>query len=179
MFANMAVLLAQQLPDEVSSEPSSWLTLLSMCCGIVVFGIVFMTMLAAQWKIYAKAGQPGWAILIPIYGPIVGMRIIQRPWYRWLLYGIPFYGFPYLMCVDLYVLLQCFGKGAGFFVGTLFFPWLFLPILGFGQSLYSPPIPDLPPGPRPLGGSPPRPQAAAQPRPRPLPPRPPGSPPRR
>lgn len=45
----------------------------------VVYFIVIIFLLAVMWKIFAKAGQPGWAAIIPIYNMIVLLQIVNKP----------------------------------------------------------------------------------------------------
>lgn len=51
--------------------------------GLLIFFVVYLgiiaLMITSVWKIYAKANQPGWACLIPVYNLIIYFRIIQRP----------------------------------------------------------------------------------------------------
>lgn len=95
----------------------------------------FVLMIVAQWKIHTKAGQPGWAMFIPIYNVIVWLRICGRPWY-WLLLMIPlFFILPIILCFDL---AKRFGQGVGFGFGILFLGFIFIPILAFGDAKYTP-----------------------------------------
>ena len=71
----------------------------------ILGGMMFVMMLPmlvtliAAWKVFTKAGKPGWAIIIPIYGNIVLLEIVGQPWTRLLWYLIPFYGL-YLIILD-------------------------------------------------------------------------------
>ena len=75
--------------------------------AIAVIGII------AGWKIFTKAGQPGWAVLIPIYNAIVLMRVIGRPW--WWIFGfiVPILNIVVGIVVSL-DLAKSFGRGTGF-----------------------------------------------------------------
>jgi hypothetical protein len=101
----------------------------------VIYAAVVVLMIAAGWRVFTKAGQPGWAILIPFYNYYVFLRIVGRPWYWLLLYFIPIVGFVLLIIV-LVDLAKSFGKGGGFAVGLLFLPFIFLPILAWGSAQY-------------------------------------------
>jgi hypothetical protein len=59
-------------------------TLFLFCLGIVAL-IGFVVVTVSQWRIYSKAGQPGWACIIPIYNVLVLLDIIRKP-RLWLLY---------------------------------------------------------------------------------------------
>ena len=52
----------------------------------LVFIAGFLILIAAHWKIFTKAGKPGWACLVPIYNLIVILEIIRRP--VWLIHKI-------------------------------------------------------------------------------------------
>jgi len=101
-----------------------------------IFYLVFtILMIAAWWKIFTKAGQPGWATIIPIYNWIVWCRIAGRPWWWILLMLIPFVNFIILIIL-LIDLAKSFGKGVGFGIGLLLLGVIFFPILGFGSATY-------------------------------------------
>lgn len=102
---------------------------------LVPIVITLLVMIIAMWKIFTKAGKPGWAILIPIYSAIVFLDITGHRWTRIFLYCIPIYGW-YLSIVDINALSKCFGKGTGFTVGLIFLPPIFICILGFGGAQY-------------------------------------------
>ena len=102
---------------------------------LIAWGVVMLLMLAAMWKMFTKAGEPGWAILIPIYNLYVMCKIAGRPGWWLLLMLIPFVNF--IVAIILYVdIAKNFGNGAGFAIGMLFLPFIFFPILGFGSAQY-------------------------------------------
>ena len=88
-----------------------------------------------MWKVYVKAGQPGWAVLIPIYNVIVWLEIAKKPWWWLLLMLIPYVGIIWAIW-SLNMVVKNFGKDAGFTVGCLFLPYIFFPILAFGNAQY-------------------------------------------
>jgi hypothetical protein len=91
--------------------------------------------IAGGWKVFSKAGQPGWAIIVPIYNVIVMLKVAGKPLWWILLMFIPFVN----MIVGILVmaaLAKNFGKGAGFTVGLVLLPMIFIPILGFGSAQY-------------------------------------------
>jgi hypothetical protein len=103
------------------------------------FGLVGLAfavlMIAAMWRVFSKAGQPEWAAIIPIYNTIVLLRIVGRPWWWILLMLIPVVDF--VLVVIIYLdLARSYGKGTGFGVLTIFFPFVCIPILGFGGARY-------------------------------------------
>lgn len=116
-------ILAQSNDAEVSILP-------------VVFGFaVIVFIIAAMWKVFTKAGQPGWASLIPIYNVIVLLKIAGKPVWWFILFFVPLVNLIIGILVSLAV-AERFGKGAGFGVGLAFLPFIFYPILGFGSATY-------------------------------------------
>mgnify|MGYP001466192877 CR=1 FL=1 len=89
------------------------------------------------WCIYEKADKPGWAAIIPIYNSLVWFEIINKPWYWLLLICIPYIGLIWSVW-SINLLVKRFGYSEGFTVGVLFLPFIFLPIIAFGNSKYIP-----------------------------------------
>ena len=104
----------------------------------IIYFAVIMLLIASQWGIYSKAGKPGWACLIPIFNIIVLLEIIGKPWWWLFLMLIPLLN---VVFVDwTYNLLsKSFGKSEGFTAGLILLPFIFLPILGFGEPKYQGP----------------------------------------
>ncbi len=97
--------------------------------AVIVFAIV------VQWKIFTKAGQPGWASIIPIYNIIVLLEIVGKPWWYLLLMLIPFVNIVILIMVMI-ALAKVFGKDGGFAVGLILLSIIFMAILAFGDAKY-------------------------------------------
>ncbi|CAM3159098.1 DUF5684 domain-containing protein [Rariglobus hedericola] len=90
---------------------------------------------AGVWKVFTKAGQPGWASLIPIYNLYIMIKITGREGWWLLLFFIPFVNvvIAIIIAIDL---AKVFGKGTGFGLGLAFLGFIFYPILGFGSATY-------------------------------------------
>jgi hypothetical protein len=102
---------------------------------VVIYIAVIVLMIVSLWKIYTKAGKPGWACIIPIYNIIVLLEIVHKPWWWLLLMLIPVVNIVF--AIWMYNLLSIrFGKGVGFTIGILLLPFIFLPILGLGDAKY-------------------------------------------
>lgn len=109
--------------------------------GIVALLIQLVIMaffIAVGWKIFVKAGKPGWASIIPIYSAVVMLEIVGRPIWWIVLFFIPLVNFvvAILLCIDL---AKSFGKGAGFGIGIALLGFIFAPILAFGDAEYQGP----------------------------------------
>jgi hypothetical protein len=103
--------------------------------GSLLYLAILVVVIAGMWKMYVKAGQPGWAAIIPIYNVIVLMRIVGRPAWWFLLLFIPVVNFIILI-ITMLDLAKAFGKGTGFALGLIFLSPIFMPILGFGDARY-------------------------------------------
>jgi len=107
-----------------------------MGTGMMLFYVALIVVsIAAQWRIFEKGGQPGWAALIPIYNIYVLLKLVGRPGWWLLLMIIPFVNLIVAIIVanDL---SKSFGQGVGFTLGLIFFNLIFLLILGFGNYKY-------------------------------------------
>ncbi len=104
----------------------------------IIYLAVIIVIIAAFWKVYAKAGKPGWAAIVPIYNLIVLLEIVGRPLWWFFLFLIPGVNFIIGIIVDI-DLAKSFGKSTGFGVGLFFLGFIFYPILGFGDAEYQGP----------------------------------------
>jgi hypothetical protein len=91
--------------------------------------------IAGVWRVYEKAGKPGWTSLIPIYNTIVLLEIAGKPIWWFLLLLIPFLNIIIVLIIFI-DLAKAFGKGTGFGLGLTFLGFIFFPILGFGDAKY-------------------------------------------
>ena len=87
------------------------------------------------WKIFTKAGKPGWAAIIPIYNIIVLLEIVGKPLWWILLLLIPCVNIVFGIWI-INLLSKSFGKSEGFTIGLLLLGFIFFPILGFGDAVY-------------------------------------------
>lgn len=107
-------------------------------CGLVapIIGLGFaIFMIVTMWKLFTKAGQPGWATLIPIYNAYVMLKISGKPGWWLILLFIPLINLI-ISIMALIGLARNFGKGGGFAIGLLLLPIIFYPILAFGDDEY-------------------------------------------
>jgi hypothetical protein len=101
---------------------------------------VVVLMVASIWKVFTKAGKPGWAAIIPIYNAIVLLEIAGKPLWWFLLMLIPLVNI--IIAIIVYIdLAKAFGKSAGFGIGLALLGFIFFPILGFGDARYLGPPP--------------------------------------
>jgi hypothetical protein len=108
----------------------------SMGAGFWIIMLLFIIlMVASLWKIFTKAGQPGWASIIPFYNLFILLRITGRPEWWIILWLIP--------CVNIVIqilvyldLARVFGKSAGYGIGLILLPFVFFPLLAFSDAEY-------------------------------------------
>lgn len=126
------ILLAQDSGYEAAGGAAGAVIGLVM---MVVYLAIMVLIIAGVWKVFVKAGKPGWACLIPIYNVIVLLEIAGKELWWIILLFIPLVNFVVLILVTI-ALAEKFGKGAGFGLGLAFLPMVFYPILGFGDARY-------------------------------------------
>lgn len=105
--------------------------------GFFAFFFFVLCVLAAigLWKVFVKAGKPGWAAIVPVYNVVVMTRIAGVPVWWALLFFVPLVNL--VACVVILVgFAKAFGKGVAFALGLWFLPMIFYPVLGFGESRY-------------------------------------------
>jgi hypothetical protein len=150
-LAAVATTLAQRTADysfqyEYSSDGMPAIFWVFMVVGLALTVIA----IAGMWKAFRKAGQPGWAAIIPIYNMYIVIKLAGKPgwWIIWFI--LPIIPIPIINGILGIVSLvfafiiniaaaEAFGKGAGFGVGLTLLGFIFWPILGFGDATYQGP----------------------------------------
>lgn len=105
-----------------------------------IFSMVYLVMgilaIVGMWKVFAKAGQPGWAAIIPFYNIYIMLKIAGRPGWWLILLLIPFVNIVILLLVSLDI-AKAFGKSGIFgIVGLFLFSFIGYLLLGFGDAQY-------------------------------------------
>lgn len=116
-------------------DPATLLTFVAVC------GAFALIQLIALWRIFSKAGKPGWASIIPIYNLYVLLKIVGKPGWWILLMLVPVVNF-FIAIKTVHLLSKSFGKDLGFTLGLLFLSILFYPVLAFGGAKYIGPAGD-------------------------------------
>lgn len=105
--------------------------------GLLVFQLILIVVsIVALWKLFTKAGKPGWASIIPIYNSLVLIDIAGKPMWWFLLMFIPIVNIVISVMVMI-GLAKNFGRGAGTVIGLIFLPLIFMLILAFGSAEYN------------------------------------------
>lgn len=98
--------------------------------------IFLIFMIVAFWRLYAKAGEHGWASIVPVYSFAVLFRMSGlSPWLVLTIFLPPV--FSVILIISMAKLSYKFGKKAGFALGLIFLSFIFVPILAFGSSKYT------------------------------------------
>lgn len=110
--------------DQISSTTS----------GTLAF-VLTVLLIIGMWKIYTKAGRPGWASIVPLYNVWVLCEIAGKPGWWMFLLMIPLVNIAIWVIIAV-ALSEKFGHGLGFAMGLILLPSVFYIILGFGGSRY-------------------------------------------
>src|SRR4051812_6556874 len=107
----------------IMSSQSLWIVAQSVrqndAINIVVMLIeigLLVLIIAGMWKVFAKAGYPGWAAIIPIYNVYILCKVAGRPGWWLILFLIPFVNWIIMIVIGIDI-ARNFGKSAGFGVG--------------------------------------------------------------
>lgn len=124
--------------DSYESVDSGGLMAAMGAFAFVYFAILILIVIS-MWKIFTKAGKPGWAAIIPIYNLIVLLEIVGKPIWWLILMFIPFVNLIFLIILT-HQLSLAFGQGIGMTLLLLFLPFIGYPMLAFGSAQYTRPI---------------------------------------
>ena len=116
--------------------PIEFAAIAAIILPIIIIGLCLTVVeIVGLWFVFQKAGEPGWAAIIPIYNYLIGIKIAGKPWWYILLMLIPIVNLVFYIIV-LNGISKNFGKGPGFTVGLFFLRFIFIPILGFSDAKY-------------------------------------------
>jgi len=103
--------------------------------GLLFALAVLVAVVGGTWMTFSKAGEPGWAAIVPIYNVYVMLKIGGNEWWWLLLLFVPIVNFFVLL--KMYIdLAKSFGCGILFGIGLWLLPVIFFPVLGFGDYEY-------------------------------------------
>jgi hypothetical protein len=118
--------------DDTSGLQTVAIVILASACLALVIAVV-----ASMWKTFEKAGQPGWGVLIPIYNAYLMTQIARKPGWWTILMLVPFINIVFQAIVSI-AMAENFEKNWAFGIGLMLLPFIFYPILGFGEAVYRP-----------------------------------------
>ena len=108
---------------------------------IIIYIAIIVFFAASMWKIYEKAGRPGWEAIVPIYNIYILLKIVGKPGWWLILYLIPIVNIVFAIWTAN-MLSKSFGKDEGFTIGLILLGIVFYPLLGFGDAKYLGPYGD-------------------------------------
>src|SRR5215470_5545735 len=108
---NLLLLAQTSFSTSTNAEPPGPLTWV-LVCALAIFGI------AVMWKVFTKAGQPGWASLIPIYNTYIMLKMAGKPGWWLLLFLVPIANIVIFIIMNI-AIAERFGKGVGFAMGLI------------------------------------------------------------
>lgn len=117
--------------------------------------LLWLIVTVSLWRIFTKAGKPGWPAIIPIYKNYVLVEVARLPVWYFIVLCIPTllgiaqvkdipepldaiiaFGFLIAYCIVVYNVAKQFGKGIGYTIGLVLLAPIFYPMLAFGDSVY-------------------------------------------
>jgi len=127
------------IPGGAGQGPPGYVPVIFVVLELVIVLVFAIPTIVGMWGVFTKAGEPGWAAIIPIFNMVTLLKIIDKPiWWILILMCCPVVNLviQILMALEL---AKRFGKEAGFAIGLFLLPFVFYPILGFGSARYIPP----------------------------------------
>lgn len=121
-------------PDQVNQMSGQGAGIVGAIISLIYL-VVLVLVVAGMWKTFAKAGEPGWAAIVPIYNLIVLVKISGKPMWWVVMFFIPCLNFVALIVTGLGV-AKNFGKSEGFGIGLGLLSFIFYPILGFSDAQF-------------------------------------------
>jgi len=106
---------------------------------LLVILAIAVGVVAGMWKVFEKAGQPGWGALIPIYNAYLLVKVAGRPGWWLILYVVPVLSLIPAVIIPFDV-AKNFERGTLFAIGLMFLPFIFYPYLGWSDARYNPPV---------------------------------------
>ncbi len=140
LYARMRA--AEEKTGQAKMKLSPAIKSIMVFLNLVIWAVV-LVLVISNWVMFDKAGQPGWAAIIPFYNLYILLKIARRPGWWLLLYFLPVVSIVITLIVGIDI-AKNFGKGVGFGIGIFIFPYIFVPILAFGSATYGVPLQDNP-----------------------------------
>jgi hypothetical protein len=142
--------------------------MMSILIMLAFFVIFLLPCALGVSKLLKKAGLPGWKGFVPVYNLYLITKVVGKPgWWTLLatsnylfvilwgviggstdddLYKVIYFSLSILSLVFLIrifnMLSFSYGKDSGFTVGLVMLPFVFFPILGYGNAKYEGPFGD-------------------------------------
>lgn len=102
---------------------------------MIIFFIIGVITIIANWKVFTKVGKPGWTSLIPFYNMYQLFEVAGMNGWMFFLLLIPFVNFIIIIMLNIN-LAKAFGKDTGFAIGLILLNPIFMLILAFSDATY-------------------------------------------
>lgn len=116
----------------------TWFTGMTLLFAFVLLAVILIPTIIATWKIYVKAGKPGWYSIIPFYRSWVMYDFIFGNGLYMLLTFVPVIN-VLVIWVTYYKMARVFGQSELMGIINMFFYPVGIWILGFGKAQYEGP----------------------------------------
>ncbi len=132
--------VVQEMPNEKKVEIATKVVLSNKIIKtiVIVLVVLFIYGTLLRWRIYTKAGKPGWAAIIPVYRQVVMYQVCGlSPWLMllWLVPILGWLGIAIVAIMKRFCLAKEFGRGSLFGFGLLFLPVIFQSIIAFHPAI--------------------------------------------
>lgn len=102
---------------------------------VIIYLAIIVLTIVGLWKVFQKAGRPGWAAVIPFYNMYVATEVARLGILWFILMFIPVASIVASIMISLKI-AENFGKSGGFGIGLWLLPFVFYPMLGLGDAQY-------------------------------------------
>jgi len=100
----------------------------------IFFYVSILLVVVALWKIFEKAEQKGWYAIIPFYNIYIWIKILEKPFWWFLLFLVPFLGF-FIFLLLVWETIRAYGKKSyKYLILGTFFGYIYLPYLAFSEK---------------------------------------------
>ncbi len=124
-----------QSSSEISNEAAIAVGMM-VTVFLIFYFIIAVICIVSVWRLFTKAGKPGWAAIVPVYNQIVMLQVAGRPvWWVLLMMFVPIFQ-VWVAIVAAIDFAKSYGKSTGFGVLVALLPFIGLPILAFGKDTH-------------------------------------------
>ena len=120
-------------PGNLNIDGAGVVGVILLILGILIGLAYIVLLIVSWWRIYTKAGRPGWANLIPVYGAIEFFNVAWGNGAYFLFMLLPVIN-VLVFIITIQKLSESFGRGIGYTLGMFLLPGIFIPILGLGKD---------------------------------------------
>jgi len=128
----------QQFAQTTTNAADAQLSAGSVASLSLIYLVLIILIATGIWRMFEKAGKPGWAALVPLYREWNMVQMTGKSLWWFFLLFVPLVNF--VIIVRLYIeVARAFGKRGSYALMMVFFPFVAFPTLGFGAARYKDP----------------------------------------